>query len=155
MNMNRILAIPVAAAMALAIGGLANANPPPRLDHPLLAQSGHAAHGIVDSVEFVREGSEQHSGATGAVVGGVVGGLLGHQIGSGSGNTAATIAGAVGGAVVGNQIEKRHNEGEARGYYRIRVRLDNGRTEIVNQADIGDLRSGDRVRVDNGRAYRY
>jgi len=151
--MNRKYAIPLAAVMAFAFGGFANANPPPRMDYPLLAQSGRVAHGVVESIELVR--GEQRSGATGAVVGGVVGGLLGHQIGGGSGNTAATIAGAVGGAVVGNQIEKRHNEGEARDYYRVQVRLNNGGTLVVNQGDVGDLRNGDRVRVDNDRVYRY
>ena len=82
----------------------------------------------------------------------MLGGVLGHQIGSGRGNDAATVAGAVGGAVVGNEIEKNRNN---RDVYRLRVRLDNGNTVTIAQDSIADLRAGDRVRVENDRAYRY
>jgi len=89
----------------------------------------------------------------GTVIGGIVGGLIGHQIGGGTGQTAATIAGAVGGAVAGNQIEKRSRA--ANETFRVTVRLDNGGYQTVTQDNITDLRTGDRVRVDGNRVYRY
>ena len=79
--------------------------------------------------------------------------VIGHQIGGGSGQTAATIAGAVGGGVAGNQIEKRSRG--ANETFRVTVRLDNGSYQTVTQDNITDLRTGDRVRVDDDRVYRY
>ena len=88
----------------------------------------------------------------GAILGGVIGGVLGHQVGSGRGNDAATVVGAVGGAVVGNEIEKNRNNRDG---YRVRVRLDNGGSVVIAQDSIGELRAGDRVRIENDRVYRY
>ena len=105
-------------------------------------------YGVIEQIDYVKAGT---TGA-GAVIGGVIGGVLGHQIGSGRGNDAATVVGAVGGAVVGNEIEKNRNN---RDVYRLRVRLDNGNTVTIAQDSIADLRAGDRVRVENDRAYRY
>lgn len=106
-------------------------------------------YGIVDSIQIVQGAG---SSGTGAVLGGLVGGLLGNQIGSGSGRTAATVAGAVGGAVVGNQVEK--NRGSGREMYQIGIRLSRGGYQTVTQDSIGDLRLGDRVRIENERVYR-
>ena len=63
----------------------------------------------------------------------------------------ATVAGVVGGAVIGNEIQKNNN---ARETYQIRVRLENGSSVVFAQDSIGDLRAGDRVRVENDRVYR-
>jgi outer membrane lipoprotein SlyB len=87
------------------------------------------------------------------VVGGVVGGVLGHQVGGGSGKDIATAVGVVGGAVVGHQIQKRNQQQPES--YRLQVRLENGSYQTVMQDSIEGLRVGDRVRIDNGRAYRY
>ena len=105
-------------------------------------------YGVIEQIDYVKEGS---TGA-GAIVGGVIGGVLGHQVGNGRGNDAATVAGAVGGAVVGNEIEKNRNNRDG---YRVRVRLDNGSSVVFAQDNIGDLRAGDRVRIENDRVYRY
>ncbi len=78
--------------------------------------------------------------------------MIGHQIGSGTGNTVATVAGAVGGAAVGHEIGQDNSD---RDFYRVRVRFDNGVYQTVSQADIGRLRVGDSVRIENGRAFRY
>ena len=59
----------------------------------------------------------------------------------------------VGGAVVGNQVEQRNRQGGTA--YQIGVRLDNGGYQTYTQESIGDLNIGNRVRVDNGRVYRY
>lgn len=144
----------LAAAMMLALGGYAVAEPPQTAAYPVLAQSGYVAYGRVDTIELMHADHE-HSGAAGAIVGGLLGGLLGHQIGRGVGNTAATVGGAVGGAVVGSEVEKNSDARDAHDYFRVHVILDNGGDLVVNQPDVGNLRSGDRVRVENDRVYRY
>lgn len=114
------------------------------------SQPESASYGTIDSIQMTRANQGSSSGA-GAVAGGLVGALLGNQVGSGSGRTAATLAGAVGGAVVGNQVEKTR----AQDAYQISVRLDNGDYRTIVQDNIQDLRVGNRVRVVDGRAYRY
>ena len=91
------------------------------------------------------------SGA-GAVVGGVLGAVLGNQVGKGDGRAAATVIGAVGGGVIGNNVERNHNEGVSG--YRVRVQFDNGDSRTFEEPRLGDLRVGDRVRVDSGRVHR-
>lgn len=111
----------------------------------------HYDYGRVVAIDVVRGDSGRSSGA-GAVVGGIIGGVLGHQVGSGRGNDAATVAGAVGGAVVGNEVEKRRNAGDE--YYRVTVRMRDGRDATFTQESSNGLRVGDRVRVDGNLLYR-
>lgn len=120
------------------------------------SSSQYASYGVIESIDMVR-GNDGIAGTgigAGAVIGGVVGGVAGNQVGSGKGKTAATVAGAVGGAIVGNEIQKRNsvNRDDA---YQIRVRLDRGGYVTIAQRDIGDLRVGDQVRVENDVVYRY
>lgn len=118
--------------------------------------SNYASYGVIESIETVR-GNTGIAGTgigAGAVIGGVVGGVAGNQIGSGTGKTVATVAGAVGGAIVGNEIQKR-SSGNRNDAYQIRVRLDRGGYVTIAQRDIGDLRVGDQVRVENDVVYRY
>jgi outer membrane lipoprotein SlyB len=63
------------------------------------------------------------------------------------------VAGAVGGAVVGNSVEA--NRANNRDVYQIGIRLDNGDYRTIVQDSVYDLRVGNRVRVVDGRAYRY
>lgn len=109
-----------------------------------------ATYGTIDSIQVSQA---RGSSGVGAVTGGLIGGLLGNQVGSGSGRTAATVAGAVGGAVVGNNVENNRNAGKQE--YQISVRMDNGDYRIVQQDSIYDLRVGNRVRLIDGRLYRY
>ena len=88
------------------------------------------------------------------MVGGLVGALVGNQVGSGSGRTAATVAGAVGGAALGNKVEG-DRAGNGRDMYQINIRMDNGEYRSVVQDSVYDLRIGNRVRIVDGRAYRY
>ena len=106
--------------------------------------------GSVVAIDVVR-GSGRTTGG-GAVAGAIVGGVLGHQVGSGRGNDVATAAGAIGGAVAGNEIEKRRNDDEA---YRVVVQFRDGREATFMQDSPNGLRVGDRVRIADGRAYRY
>ncbi|MBJ7309265.1 glycine zipper 2TM domain-containing protein [Rugamonas sp. CCM 8940] len=142
---------PIAAALlagAALLGGCASTAPQ---QTAYTSQSQEASYGTIDSIQVV--GSKPASSGAGAVAGGLVGALLGNQIGSGGGRTAATVAGAVGGAVVGNQVEA--NRAQARDAYQISVRMDNGDYRIVTQDSVYDLRVGNRVRLVDGRAYRY
>ena len=118
---------------------------------PYGAQSDSATYGTIDAIQVTRAGPG--SSGAGAVAGGLLGALLGNQVGSGSGRTAATVAGAVGGAVVGNNVEK--NRAQAQDAYQISVRLDNGDYRTIVQDNVNDLRVGTRVRLVDGRAYRY
>ncbi|RBA25427.1 glycine zipper 2TM domain-containing protein [Herminiimonas fonticola] len=113
----------------------------------------NSAYGVVDSIQVVQQTTGRSGIGAGAVVGGVVGGLVGNQIGSGSGRTAATAAGVVGGALVGNQIQNSNQQ--VRDVYQIGVRLDSGAYQTMTLDSIGDLRVGNRVRIENGRVYRY
>jgi outer membrane lipoprotein SlyB len=105
-------------------------------------------YGVVESIEGPRSGSSGNAVA-GTIIGGIVGGVIGHQIGSGTGNTVATVAGAAGGAAVGHEIGQNAD----RDQYRVRVRFDNGTYQTLAQNDIGRLRVGDRVRIENDRVY--
>ena len=108
-------------------------------------------YGTIDSIQVTHTSGGTSGG--GAVAGGLVGGLLGNAVGGGTGRTAATVAGAVGGAVVGNNIEA--NRSAPHDSYSISVRLDNGDYRTVVQDSITDLRAGNRVRIVDGRVYRY
>ncbi len=101
--------------------------------------------GVIESVrEIAAKGEGSGLGAAG---GAVVGGLLGHQVGGGSGKQIATVVGAVGGAVAGNEVEKRVKATKS---YDITVRLDDGSTRVINEANPPSWRSGDRIRIVDG-----
>jgi outer membrane lipoprotein SlyB len=96
--------------------------------------------GIVTRINQVASGRSAPS-ATGAVLGGIVGAVAGHEIsdhtgGSRGNKNIAAAAGAVGGALAGNDIT---------------VRMDDGRTVVVNQRDLGGIRENTYVRVVNGK----
>lgn len=121
-----------------------------------MAQGPYVEYGRVANIEVIQS---QSSGAApsgaGAVVGGLAGGVLGHQVGSGRGNTAATIAGAVGGALIGNAVEANNNAPRTYQSFRVSVQTDNGGFRAFDVPSPGDLRIGDRVRIDNGQISRF
>lgn len=145
-------AVTLAASLA-AVGALtacASSAPPPPTYYPSAA--GHPAQNRPEHVEFgrltnveVMYESRRRSGG-GALLGAVIGGVLGNQIGGGTGRAAATVLGAVGGAVVGNNVEDR-NSGERISGYRLSIEMDRGGYRAYDVPDVGDLRIGDRVRV--------
>lgn len=103
------------------------------------------------TVTLIEQVGTPTRGATGAVLGGVVGAAAGRELAddesTGRKNT-ATVAGAAAGALAGSAIQR--NMSGAR--YNIHVRMDDGRTVIVTQQDLGGIREGSYVRVYNGRA---
>jgi outer membrane lipoprotein SlyB len=114
------------------------------------AQPAYGQVGQVTRIE--RVGSD--AGGGGAVIGGVVGAVVGRQLGnSPAGRNTGTLLGAVGGALIGHQIER----GQAgNGAIRVSVQFDNGSARAFDYAELGDLRVGDRVRLDrDGQLYRY
>lgn len=107
--------------------------------------------GIVTRINTVASGRSAPS-ATGAVLGGIVGAVAGHEIsdhtgGSRGNKNIAAAAGAVGGALAGNQIQKNVTSDT----FDITVRMDDGRTMVVNQRDLGGIRENTYVRVVNGK----
>ncbi|WP_075795466.1 glycine zipper 2TM domain-containing protein [Massilia putida] len=154
MKATRTLAALVAASALL--GGCASQS-----SQPYYANDGYrsgydntaaAGYGTIESIQ-VTSGEGRTSGA-GAIVGGLVGALAGNQVGSGGGRTAATVAGGVAGAAIGNRVEANRN-GEAQQMYAVNIRLDNGEYRTVVQDNVYDLRVGNRVRIVDGRVYRY
>ena len=114
--------------------------------------------GRVSNIELVqgpRSGSANSTAGT--LIGGAVGAVLGNQIGSGGGRAAATVLGAVGGAVVGNQIARNRDgsyNSPTGAVYRISVQTDNGQWRSYDVSATGDLRVGDRVRIENNVLFR-
>ncbi|MES2973598.1 MAG: glycine zipper 2TM domain-containing protein [Pseudomonadota bacterium] len=117
------------------------------------SQQQYVEYGRVTGVEVVRTQQQREVSPGGAIIGGIVGGVIGNQIGSGSGRDLATAAGVVGGAVAGNAIG-RQNSTQSVDSYRITVRVDNGAMRTYDVGAPGDLRPGDRVRIENGVLYR-
>lgn len=111
--------------------------------------------GRVSNIEMVQANTApQNNSVAGTIIGGVVGAALGSTIGAGGGRAAATVLGAVGGAVVGNKIAQNHDGSYNTNVYRISVQTDNGGWRSYDVAATGDLRVGDRVRIENNVLFR-
>ena len=127
----------------------------PQTNYPVqVPQGNYVEYGRVSNVEVLRSQEQNRGSGVGAVLGGVAGAVVGSQIGGGSGRTAATVIGAVGGAVAGNAIEKNRNTQPANESYRISVQLDNGAARAFDVPASGELRIGDRVKIENNQLYR-
>lgn len=142
---------------ATALAGCASNSPQQTSNaYPAYSQSNSQAnpsrYGAIESIQAARPANAGTTGA-GAVAGGVVGGLLGNQVGGGSGKAIATVAGVVGGALIGNSVEKSRTAQPE--MYEIRIRLDNGDIATVMQDSVHEMYVGSRVRVADGRVYRY
>ncbi len=155
MNIRLIGATALLASMAAA--GCATTSPGygTTSGYPAPASSDASCYdcGTVTRIEVASTTSSNVPNATGAVLGGLVGAAAGHELAknssTGKQNT-ATVAGAVAGAVAGNAIQ---NHAQAQGAYNVYVRMNDGRTTVVTQSDLGGIREGSYVRVTNGRAY--
>ena len=133
------------AALALA-GGCAQVQPV-NADAPLYSATRPARveYGVVTAIERLR--GDEHVSGGGALAGGVTGAVIGRQFGGSSdGRAMGTFIGAVAGVLLGHQIEKQHS-GQRPGV-RIWVQIDGGGQRGFDYADAGDVRVGDRVRVE-------
>jgi outer membrane lipoprotein SlyB len=115
---------------------------------PVVAKPARPA-ACVDCGVVVAVRAEEKKGkgtGLGAVIGGVAGAVVGHGISDGK--DAGTIVGAAGGAVAGHQIE-RHARATQR--FHIDVRMADGTVKTVSSDTAPAWKSGDRVRLQNGR----
>jgi outer membrane lipoprotein SlyB len=122
--------------------------------YPGQQPAAYVEYGRITNVSMITAGTATPTrSVAGGVAGAIVGGLLGSQVGGGSGRTAATVLGAGVGAVAGSNIAGRTAYNAAYPVYRVTVQTDQGvmRTYDVNAT--GDLRPGDRVRIENGVIY--
>jgi uncharacterized protein YcfJ len=110
-------------------------------------------YGRVVDIQYYAGGvSRSGPNVPGAILGAVAGAVVGHQIGSGSGRDAATVLGGAAGAAVGSQVGRTTTVTDA--MYRVTVQADSGAVRYYDVPATGDLRVGDRVRVENGVIYR-
>lgn len=111
-------------------------------------------YGRVTNIEFF-EGTAAQSrlNVPGAVIGAVAGAVLGNQVGKGGGRDAATVLGGVAGAAVGSQVGLTTTPATG-SVYRVSIQTDQGVMRTYDVPGTGDLRIGDRVRVENGVIYR-
>jgi outer membrane lipoprotein SlyB len=81
------------------------------------------------------------------VAGGALGGVAGSAVGGGTGRDLAIVGGAILGALVGEKVEQE--AGKTNGL-EITVRMDNGETRVIAQADDVPISAGQRVQVISG-----
>jgi len=160
MNIQNVRLLGVAVAATIALAGCATSSPGYSTS-PSYGGGSYGSNtstqcydcGTVTRIEQVTTGSAAPS-ATGAILGGIVGAVAGHEISSHTGGSKgnqniAAAAGAVGGAVAGNAIQKNTTGAS----YNVYVRMNDGRTTVVTQRDLGNVREGSYVRVYDGRAH--
>jgi outer membrane lipoprotein SlyB len=111
-------------------------------------------YGRVTNMEFFQGGTASSGvNVPGALIGAVAGAALGNQVGSGGGRAAATVLGGAAGAAVGSQVGKP-SSATTSPIYRVSIQTDQGAMRVYDVPSTGDLRVGDRVRVENGVIYR-
>ncbi|MEJ8849711.1 hypothetical protein [Variovorax rhizosphaerae] len=116
----------------------------------------YTEYGRIANIEVLRtERPGTGTGGGGAVAGGLIGGAVGNQFGHGSGRAAATALGLIGGALLGNSIEAQNNGPRVYESYRVSIQTENGGYRAFDVPNPGDLRIGDRVRIDSGRISRF
>jgi len=122
------------------------------------AQPGFVEFGRVTNVTMISGGPPGYTpnrSAAGGVIGAIIGGVIGNQFGSGGGRAAATVLGATAGAVVGSNVGRNTAPTANSAYpvYRVTVQTDQGQMRTYDVNATGDLRPGDRVRIENGVIY--
>ncbi len=107
--------------------------------------------GRIARIEYVPPGTPaaQQPNVLGAVGGGVAGAALGSTIGEGAGRGAATVLGGVAGAAVGSRVGRNAAGTTTTPSYRVGVQSDQGAIHTYEVPAVGDLKVGDRVRVEN------
>lgn len=113
--------------------------------------------GRVANIEYfpggrVTSGVNVQGAILGAVAGAVAGNLAGRAIGGDSTRDTATVLGGAAGAAIGSQTGRSASATDP--VYRVSIHTDQGVMRIYDVPGTGDLRIGDRVRVENGVIYR-
>src|SRR5688572_17415855 len=139
----------MAAALLAACGSVPLSEPASSYPAPTAMAPASLEYGRVTSIEFFQGGTATSGlNVPGAIIGGVAGAVLGNQIGSGSGRDAATILGGAAGAAVGSQVG-RPSAPTTSPVYRVSIQTDQGAMRVYDVPATGELRIGDRVRVEN------
>jgi outer membrane lipoprotein SlyB len=163
---NRLFAFAGATTLAVALTACGSVDPYGANNYPV-SSTGYPSGTYTQPVAGVEYGritdvalvsgtaAPRGNNIAGTAIGAIIGGVLGSQVGGGSGRTAATVLGAVGGAMVGNQVARNRDGTYATSgpVYRITVQTDTGQMRTYDVSATGDLRPGDRVRIDNGVIY--
>src|SRR5690606_25975950 len=105
------------------------------------------------TVVAIEQFGDTSTNVVGPVLGGIVGAVAGKELArrntdSEGRRNVATAAGAAAGAVAGNAIQNR-SQGDG---YNIHIRMDDGRTTVIQQRSLNGLRQGSYVRIQNGVA---
>jgi len=106
--------------------------------------------GRVTNIEFFQTRPTSGINVPGAIVGGVAGAVVGSALSGG--RDAATILGGAAGAAIGSQVNKPTTAGSS--VYRVTIQVDTGVYRTYDVPATGDLKVGDRVRIENGVIYR-
>ena len=163
MRYTRLTASALAAAMLASVVGCASntplfgSAPVTTTSYPVATYpSANLEYGRVTNIEYLPVGTNAPAtnSIIGAVVGGLAGAALGSTIGGGAGRTAATVLGGVAGAAIGNNIARNQQGITTSPGYRVTVQTDTGTMRTYEVSATGDLRVGDRVRVENNVIYR-
>jgi outer membrane lipoprotein SlyB len=102
--------------------------------------------GVVESVRVVSvEGTKT---GLGGISGAAIGGIAGSNLGGGKGQLVGAIIGVVAGTLAGGAIEENVTKKQA---LEITVELEGGKSVVIVQdAQPGEFRAGDRVRLVSG-----
>ncbi|HXD42524.1 MAG TPA: glycine zipper 2TM domain-containing protein [Ramlibacter sp.] len=121
---------------------------------PVVVAPSTVEFGRVSSIEYFPGGTTStRINVPGAIVGGVAGAVIGNQVGRAvGGRDAATVLGGAAGAAVGSRTGTTTTVIDPA--YRVTIQTDAGAVRIYDVPATGDLRVGDRVRVDSGVIYR-
>jgi outer membrane lipoprotein SlyB len=121
---------------------------------PAVVTTAAVEFGRVTAIEYFPGGTAStRINIPGAIVGGVAGAVVGNQVGRAvGGRDAATVLGGAAGAAVGSRTGTTTTVIDSA--YRVTIQTDSGVVRTYDVPATGDLRIGDRVRVESGVIYR-
>ncbi|MCM2252196.1 MAG: glycine zipper 2TM domain-containing protein [Ramlibacter sp.] len=123
----------------------------PVATYPATYPAASLEYGRVTNIEYFPGGPVAGGiNVPGAIVGGVAGAVVGDALSGG--RSAATVLGGAAGAAIGSQVGR--TQAPAAAVYRVTLRTDAGIVRTYDVPTTGDLRIGDRVRVESGVIYR-
>ena len=131
----------------------------PQTTYPQTAP-GYSEFGRITNIEYTPATSASNTSpnARNALIGGVIGAVVGNVVGKnsndGKNRTGATVIGGAAGAAIGSQVGKTETANNTNAAYRVTIQTDAGVPRVYEVPGTGDLRVGDRVRVENGVIYR-
>ena len=116
----------------------------------------------IQTVAMGQTSATNHStrnAVVGGIIGAVVGSALGKDVNNGHNRAGTTVLGGAAGAAVGSRVGQNEaantaSAGAAGPAYRVTVQTDAGAMRTYEVGALGDLRVGDRVRVENNVIYR-